>query len=380
MVNPRQVHPDAQNIGIVSMSSASMPFSYLSARTVNGRKPLLSTHITASSSISEVVDFLTSSFLPRDFDLGKKILIDRENALKSELEGLKSADKSALKERDLEILNIRGELEKYKRENEDLTEKNIQLTRKIEELDGEKKEYVEKFAQLGAKVNRLEEDFNASKGRDIPTLTSIEEYLDGELPTEEEGLNFGTQKLEPNAARVSPKKGESHVVVLSDSDDELPTDSPSNCRKKMKYDKEAMHEAKLVAPVFCSPKKPKASKGSRKWLSESEMRLAFANDGELCMRAICALYRKLLSAPLTLEAVDKGFEPNDQIGVELAKYLIDGNPENKLNRSMLEASPVAIGQSKRLARQYSEQLFRIYSSGEDPLFCHNSIHPGCSAL
>ncbi|CAH9141397.1 unnamed protein product [Cuscuta epithymum] len=207
MVNPRQVHPDAQNIGIVSMSSASMPFSYLSARTVNGRKPLLSTHITASSSISEVVDFLTSSFLPRDFDLGKKILIDRENALKSELEGLKSADKSALKERDLEILNIRGELEKYKRENEDLTEKNIQLTRKIEELDGEKKEYVEKFAQLGAKVNRLEEDFNASKGRDIPTLTSIEEYLDGELPTEEEGLNFGTQKLEPNAARVSPKKG-----------------------------------------------------------------------------------------------------------------------------------------------------------------------------
>ncbi|CAH9092849.1 unnamed protein product [Cuscuta epithymum] len=207
MVNPRHVHPEAQNIGIASMSSASMPFSYLSARTVNGRKPLLSTHITASSSISEVVDFLTSSFLPRDFDLGKKILIDRENALKSELEGLKSADKSALKERDLEILNIRGELEKYKRENEDLTEKNIQLTRKIEELDGEKKEYVEKFAQLGAKVNRLEEDFNASKGRDIPTLTSIEEYLDGELPTEEEGLNFGTQKLEPNAARVSPKKG-----------------------------------------------------------------------------------------------------------------------------------------------------------------------------
>ncbi|CAH9106650.1 unnamed protein product [Cuscuta europaea] len=309
MVIPRQVHPDAQNIGIVSMS-----FSSLSARTVKDRKPLLSAHITASSSISELVDFLTSSFLPRDFDLGKKILSDRENALKSELESLKSATESAMKERDLEILSIRGELEKYKRENEDLTEKNIKLKRTIEELDANKKEYVEKYAELDAKVNRMKEDMTTKMGRDIPTLTSIEEYLDGELPTEEEGLNFGTQKLEPNVARVSPKKEESHVVVLSDSEDELPMDNPSNCRKKMKYDEEAMHEAKLVAPVFGSPKKPKASKGSRKCLSESEMCLAFADDGELCMSAICALYRKLLSAPLTLEAMDKGFEPNDQIG------------------------------------------------------------------
>nr|GMD11817.1 uncharacterized protein LOC109165874 [Ipomoea batatas] len=102
--------------------------------------------------------------------------------------------------------------------------------------------------------------------------------------------------------------------------------------------------------------------GSGAWVDQNEMRLAFVNDPQLCLTAVCALYRNLISAPLS----------NDQSGVELAKYLIDGHPENKLNRAVSDISKVVTEESIRLALKYKGQLFRIYSSGEDPLFCHNS--------
>nr|GME10898.1 uncharacterized protein LOC109165874 [Ipomoea batatas] len=102
--------------------------------------------------------------------------------------------------------------------------------------------------------------------------------------------------------------------------------------------------------------------GSGAWVDQNEMRLAFVNDPQLCLTAVCALYRNLISAPLS----------NDQSGVELAKYLIDGHPENKLNRAVSDISKIVTEESIRLALKYSGQLFRIYSSSEDPLFCHNS--------
>nr|GME10897.1 Extensin-1 like [Ipomoea batatas] len=102
--------------------------------------------------------------------------------------------------------------------------------------------------------------------------------------------------------------------------------------------------------------------GRKAWMDQNEMRLAFVNDPQLCMSAVCALYRHLISTPLS----------NDQFGVILAKYLIDGHPENKLNRDMSEISKLAVEDSTIIALKYSEQLFRIYSSGEDPFFCHNS--------
>nr|GMD10459.1 high mobility group B protein 6-like isoform X1 [Ipomoea batatas] len=95
--------------------------------------------------------------------------------------------------------------------------------------------------------------------------------------------------------------------------------------------------------------------GSGAWVDQNEMRLALVNDPQLCMSALCALYRDLISAPLS----------NDQFGVELAKYLINGHPENKLNRPMSEIPEIVAEESIWLALKYSEQLFRIYSN-DDP--------------
>nr|GMD07516.1 Extensin-1 like [Ipomoea batatas] len=92
--------------------------------------------------------------------------------------------------------------------------------------------------------------------------------------------------------------------------------------------------------------------GRKAWMDQNEMRRAFVNDPQLCMSAVCALYRHLISTPLS----------NDQFGVVLAKYLINGHPENKLNRNMSEISKLAVEDSTSITLKYSEQLFRIYSS------------------
>ncbi|XP_031130207.1 uncharacterized protein LOC116031968 [Ipomoea triloba] len=407
----------------------------------------VSTGITASSSASEVVDFLRTSFQRMDFSLGQKILTDRENALKAEIESLKKANESAQKVLEFENCKMGVELQRLKKENIDLGENNARLKREIEELKAEKKEVEERleaseerYAWLDKRVSRMEEDlaFVATK---VPNVSNIADKLDDEL-------SFGTQNhLGPSATKVggsssSPTNEVPYVVLLSDDEDEnheMPLDdaeilgksgmglgpkmnelkgeslqrkrifgndddgdSSSFCVQKRKL----LHETE-VTPVFDSPKNhgdarmsgyesiarvkceaivsPMAGKstasshlnlkpqkvGSGPWLDQNEMRLAFDDDCELCMSAVCALYRKLISAPLSMKPMDRGFDSNDELGVELAKYLIDDHPENKLNRAMSEISKVAIEQSKRLALKYSGQLFRIYSSGEDPLFCHN---------
>ncbi|XP_019169032.1 PREDICTED: uncharacterized protein LOC109164918 isoform X2 [Ipomoea nil] len=109
-------------------------------------------------------------------------------------------------------------------------------------------------------------------------------------------------------------------------------------------------------------------KGRGPWLLEPDMRLAFEDDPELCMDAVCALYRLQLSLPLSLKRLDKELEI-----VRVAKYLIHDDPENKLKRSVREVSKDVVVECKRLALHHSGELFRVYCSGKDPFFCYTAI-------
>nr|GMD86011.1 uncharacterized protein LOC109164918 isoform X2 [Ipomoea batatas] len=104
------------------------------------------------------------------------------------------------------------------------------------------------------------------------------------------------------------------------------------------------------------------------WLLEPDMCLAFEDDPELCMDAVCALYRLQLSRPLSSKRLDKELDI-----VRVAKYLIHDHPENKLKRSVAEVSKDVIVECKRLALHHSGELFRVYCSGKDPFFCYNAI-------
>ena len=56
---------------------------------------------------------------------------------------------------------------------------------------------------------------------------------------------------------------------------------------------------------------------------------------------------------------------------QLAEFLIDGDPEFKLKRTVSDAQqkdPKVLSKCKDLAIQYYEKLFELYQNGQDPFF------------
>ncbi|KAL3651394.1 hypothetical protein CASFOL_004396 [Castilleja foliolosa] len=111
----------------------------------------------------------------------------------------------------------------------------------------------------------------------------------------------------------------------------------------------------------------------RKWTYESDMLRAFQQDEELCMKAVCSLYRQQSFArKSTGRSKNGGFNPVDSMsGCALAKYLIDGDRELRLRKSVSEVKkecPDVISQCRKLATNYVEKLFQIYCAADDPFF------------
>ncbi|KAL3633549.1 hypothetical protein CASFOL_022311 [Castilleja foliolosa] len=111
----------------------------------------------------------------------------------------------------------------------------------------------------------------------------------------------------------------------------------------------------------------------RKWISEADMLQAFQHDEVLCMNAVCALYRQNIFARKPKRRSKKGrFIPVDPMsGCALAKYLIDGDRELRLRKSVSEVKkerPDVIGECRKLATAYVGKLFQIYSAADDPFF------------
>ncbi|XP_026423383.1 uncharacterized protein LOC113319336 isoform X1 [Papaver somniferum] len=107
-----------------------------------------------------------------------------------------------------------------------------------------------------------------------------------------------------------------------------------------------------------------------KWEFEADMLSSFEEDPELCMKAVCALYRQQICED---EISDKGlFHNSDALRCSaLAKFLMDEDCEGDLNKSMNELEKFdskGVEDCKRLARRYSTQLFSIYQNGKDPYF------------
>ncbi|KAF2297920.1 hypothetical protein GH714_005438 [Hevea brasiliensis] len=114
----------------------------------------------------------------------------------------------------------------------------------------------------------------------------------------------------------------------------------------------------------------------KSWEIDADMITAFEKDGELCMEAICALYRQQTSARKSIYGTstsqNRGF--NKLVvtrGTTLAEFLIDGDPQGKLKKSKLELvayDPKGLDDCRRIAIDHSKQLFEIYQKQEDPLF------------
>ncbi|KAG5593323.1 hypothetical protein H5410_043837 [Solanum commersonii] len=107
--------------------------------------------------------------------------------------------------------------------------------------------------------------------------------------------------------------------------------------------------------------------------SEDDLRSSFEKDPELCMNAICALYRHQISPNISSKGffatTRQGLSQSDKISIAaLGEYLMDGDPENKLRKAVEEVRPKDHAECKRLATKYCDQLYQIYLNKEDRLF------------
>ncbi|CAH8326915.1 unnamed protein product [Eruca vesicaria subsp. sativa] len=127
-----------------------------------------------------------------------------------------------------------------------------------------------------------------------------------------------------------------------------------------------------VMAMLRRDKKP----GEHKWEFEGEMLADFGKDPELCMRAVCVLYRFQTEGEKatrsTLVANGRGFSMADaDRGTRIGQFLTDGDPEGDLKKSVEELRSYnsnAVEICSDLARRYSKQLFEIYNNREDPFF------------
>nr|GMC68425.1 Chromosome partition protein like [Ipomoea batatas] len=112
------------------------------------------------------------------------------------------------------------------------------------------------------------------------------------------------------------------------------------------------------------------------WDYEADMLAAFAEVPELCMKAVCALYRMQTddekNCKSTMYMNERGFSQCDAYrGSQLAQFLTDGNPKGDVIKSVKELQehdPKGLEKCWSLAQRYSKQLFEIYKNKEDPLF------------
>ncbi|KAL9412415.1 hypothetical protein AB3S75_045945 [Citrus x aurantiifolia] len=112
------------------------------------------------------------------------------------------------------------------------------------------------------------------------------------------------------------------------------------------------------------------------WELEADMLSAFGKDPELCMKAVCALYRQQTSEEKdckgSLVYNSRGFSKFDAYrGTRLAEFLTDGDPQGELKKSveeLREYDPKGLELCRTFASRYSKQLFDICKNKEDPYF------------
>ncbi|KAI9096766.1 hypothetical protein K1719_025945 [Acacia pycnantha] len=114
----------------------------------------------------------------------------------------------------------------------------------------------------------------------------------------------------------------------------------------------------------------------RKWEFEGDMLAAIGKDPQLCMKAVCALYRQQTSEERTMKGSlhynGRGFNNVDAFrGSTLAEFITDGDPRGDAKKTVKELEEYdarGVETCRTMALRYSKQLFEIYNNKEDPFF------------
>ncbi|CAD6240615.1 unnamed protein product [Miscanthus lutarioriparius] len=135
------------------------------------------------------------------------------------------------------------------------------------------------------------------------------------------------------------------MILMEESCDE--SDEPSVLNEKSSPGLEMSDgEVDYKDVMACIGRKKKA----KEWDYEADMLAAFGEHPELCLKAVCAIYRK---------------------GSRIAEFLLDGDrvgPLKKTVSDLDEYDRYAFEFCRKVASHYSKQLFAIYQNKEDPYF------------
>ncbi|PHT96033.1 hypothetical protein T459_03915 [Capsicum annuum] len=157
------------------------------------------------------------------------------------------------------------------------------------------------------------------------------------------------------------------VHTMNDSDDELTLTEIAHASKSRGQKKEvhvkgssnstrkrkrSANDGQMTSfiPELVNP----GDRSGIEWSSEDDFRSAFYTDDELCLNAVCVLYRQQISG--------NKFS-------SMRVFLCRDDPENKLKRTISEVGPEDLCICKTLAIRYSHKIYRIDNSKKDRLLC-----------
>uniref|UniRef100_A0A2P2NYB9 Uncharacterized protein MANES_06G157000 n=1 Tax=Rhizophora mucronata TaxID=61149 RepID=A0A2P2NYB9_RHIMU len=211
-----------------------------------------------------------------------------------------------------------------------------------------------KFEEKGkAQIGSLSDTTKVKYRRGIPTTGDFQDS---------ESENVGSDSTE--------SEGDSLHGFIVNSSDEPEDDSAYSCS----YSEDESDGNTNLDEILSTLKRSKDSKF--KWDFEAEMLAALGKDSELCMKAVCAIYRQQTSEEQkwkeTFCTNKRGFSKFDAVrGSHLAEFLTGGDPTGDVKKSVQELEEYdskAVELCRTLATRYSKQLFEIYKNKEDPLF------------
>ncbi|KAG6656026.1 hypothetical protein I3843_05G231500 [Carya illinoinensis] len=194
--------------------------------------------------------------------------------------------------------------------------------------------------------------------RGIPTSNNVEADSE-EVGSDSEGESLGGFIVES-----------SDVSHADDASSESTEVSDENTSESTEVSDENIDFGEILSKI------QRRKDGKSKWEFEGDMLAELGKDSELCMKAVCALYRRQTSdekfSKETFYNNHQGFSTFDAPRASfLAEFLTDGDPEGGLKKSVTELQeydPKAVEFCRTMATRYSKQLFEIYKIKEDPHF------------
>lgn len=197
----------------------------------------------------------------------------------------------------------------------------------------------------------------------IPTnmISSDDEEEENESDGEEDDFIVHDSELEGDSASKDPKDDDNSDGVLSGGDFSGESDDASD---------DSLDYTAIIATIG------RHKDHKVKWEFQADMQAGFGKDIQLCMKAVCALYRQQTSEEkfhkATIVRNERGFNQCDaRRGTQLGEFLTDRDPQGDLVKSVeeLEAhDPRWLELCRTLATHYAKQLYEIYQSNEDPLW------------